>query len=434
MSYARRPIWIITYQGVKDVSNEIGAMVTSVDYTDHVTSKSDEISVTVANDDLRWIKGWFPNLGDTLEVHIGWEGEPLLKCGVFKLDKVDMSGTLDVVTLHGLAAGIGVPVRTAQSRAFEATTLRDIADVIARELELELEGDIADISLGRVSMDQETTLAFLRRLAQEYGYAFSIRDKRLSFYELAALEKSPPVMTIARKDLRPGYRVSAKVGGTYVACEAAFFDPETKTTKTIRVEEEKPREIVVLNAAGEPVDGAPPVIPRRTLRDGVTGDDVRGWQDFLSSQGIDPGPVDGIFGPRTRAATIVFQRNGGVAQDGVVGSETIRVAVGAGFDLRTTIGAPKPTHTEPAGNVLKTTIRVESIEQAELKAKAALAKANRLKATGTIPLIGNQRLVAGLNIELTDMGRLSGHYSIETSKHHMTRTGYETELEVKFVP
>jgi len=45
-------------------------------------------------------------------------------------------------------------------------------------------------------------------------------------------------------------------------------------------------------------------------------------QQLLNSQGFNPGPIDGIFGPRTQNAVIAFQRSRGLVQDGIVGIKT----------------------------------------------------------------------------------------------------------------
>jgi peptidoglycan hydrolase-like protein with peptidoglycan-binding domain len=52
---------------------------------------------------------------------------------------------------------------------------------------------------------------------------------------------------------------------------------------------------------------------------------VREVQRRLSRLGYAPGPVDGIFGPRTERAAARFQAGAGLAADGVVGSRTLRV-------------------------------------------------------------------------------------------------------------
>jgi N-acetylmuramoyl-L-alanine amidase len=54
------------------------------------------------------------------------------------------------------------------------------------------------------------------------------------------------------------------------------------------------------------------------------GDDVADLQRSLSLLGFDPGRIDGIFGHQTGTAVQDFQRNVGLPQDGIVGSDTIR--------------------------------------------------------------------------------------------------------------
>ncbi|HVM21131.1 MAG TPA: N-acetylmuramoyl-L-alanine amidase [Egibacteraceae bacterium] len=58
---------------------------------------------------------------------------------------------------------------------------------------------------------------------------------------------------------------------------------------------------------------------RRMMR----GDDVRELQHRLNQLGFDAGAEDGIFGPLARAAVEEFQRNTGLAVDGIAGPATI---------------------------------------------------------------------------------------------------------------
>ncbi len=58
------------------------------------------------------------------------------------------------------------------------------------------------------------------------------------------------------------------------------------------------------------------------VRQGSRGSTVTQLQQKLASLGFDPGPIDGIFGPRTRAAVLAFQRARGIAVDGIVGPQT----------------------------------------------------------------------------------------------------------------
>lgn len=69
----------------------------------------------------------------------------------------------------------------------------------------------------------------------------------------------------------------------------------------------------------------------QTLRENSHGLLVEMWQNFLIGQGFDPGPADGVFGTRTRSATISFQQNHGLVGDGIVGNRTFGQAMLVGF-------------------------------------------------------------------------------------------------------
>jgi peptidoglycan hydrolase-like protein with peptidoglycan-binding domain len=71
----------------------------------------------------------------------------------------------------------------------------------------------------------------------------------------------------------------------------------------------------------------------RVLRMGDRSEDVERWQNFLVGQGLDPGPVDGIFGQRTHDATIAFQGRHGLVGDGIVGNRSIGQAMLLGLPV-----------------------------------------------------------------------------------------------------
>lgn len=57
--------------------------------------------------------------------------------------------------------------------------------------------------------------------------------------------------------------------------------------------------------------------------------DMKAVQQALAKAGFSPGPVDGIFGARTRAALLIFQRARGLVMDGVIGPRTLAKLFGA---------------------------------------------------------------------------------------------------------
>src|ERR687891_2920552 len=72
-----------------------------------------------------------------------------------------------------------------------------------------------------------------------------------------------------------------------------------------------------------------PLYGKRTLRRGMVGWDASVLQFLLLRSRSSAGAIDGAFGPRTRAATIRFQRRAGLLVDGIVGPQTRRALLGA---------------------------------------------------------------------------------------------------------
>lgn len=60
----------------------------------------------------------------------------------------------------------------------------------------------------------------------------------------------------------------------------------------------------------------------RTLRQGSIGSDVMEIQSLLERMGYNPGPIDGIFGLRTKEALQQLQRDNGLTADGIIGRNT----------------------------------------------------------------------------------------------------------------
>ena len=65
-----------------------------------------------------------------------------------------------------------------------------------------------------------------------------------------------------------------------------------------------------------------PVKTQPMLRTGSRGDAVRKLQELLNAKGYTCGSVDGIFGSKTYAAVLAFQKANGLAADGIVGPLT----------------------------------------------------------------------------------------------------------------
>lgn len=63
----------------------------------------------------------------------------------------------------------------------------------------------------------------------------------------------------------------------------------------------------------------------RTLRQGSSGSDVMEIQSLLEKMGYNLGPIDGVFGLRTKETVKQFQRDNGLTADGIIGLNTNKV-------------------------------------------------------------------------------------------------------------
>lgn len=423
-----KPAWILSYEN-ESVTDLLGPMVTGVTFTDHVHGKSDEVELTVEDSDSRWRGTWYPSEGDRIELKIGREGFPLLPCGSFSVDEIELGHSPRTAAIRGLAVPVSAPMRTVVTRGYDDTTLRAVVEQVASRHSMTVLGDIAELPFRRITQSREHDLAFLKRLAEQFGYAFNVRGPQLIFYPLVDLEAVDPVIVLTPGDLLPGTTWQGSSQHTYAACEVAYLDPETEQPIVVRVESTGVRRGATLAVSG---GAAPVTAPSVVLRQGSPyKEEVRDWQTFLSGRGLYSGAIDGLFGPQTAKGTRSFQHSAGLATDAEVGPLTYAAAIDAGF-------VPSTGSTggvSAVGDVLRINARVESAAEAEARAAAELHRANRLRVTGTLQLSGDERLMAGRTIEVVGNGRLSGRFCIDKSVHKLTRSGgYRTECEVAHVP
>ncbi|MFB9159992.1 phage late control D family protein [Chromobacterium violaceum] len=220
------PVFQLSY-GQHNITSDITPYVLSVTYTDYLSGQSDELEVELEDADGRWIHGWYPRQGDALTLKIGYAGEPLLPCGAFEIDEVEFAFPPSTVSIRALAAGVKKSVRTRVGRAYENTTLAAIAQRIAKRNHLTLVGKIRDIRIDRVTQYQERDVAFLTRLAREYGYVFKITGSKMVFSELADLRDGQPVLSLQKTDLI-SIRLRDKIKEVYPQAKGKYHDPKTK--------------------------------------------------------------------------------------------------------------------------------------------------------------------------------------------------------------
>jgi phage protein D len=189
------PKFTVLYNN-KNITADISKHMLSLTYNDKTEGESDEIEIEVEDVDLKWQNSWYPEKGAKLTVTI-----ESLKCGVFEIDEIQLSGPPDVVTIRGMATGIVNSLRTKKSDAHESKTLKQIAEKVASKNNLTIQGEIPEITFGRITQNKETDLAFLKRISQEYGVLFAVRENIITFTSIYDVEKRNTSFTLDKSEI-----------------------------------------------------------------------------------------------------------------------------------------------------------------------------------------------------------------------------------------
>ena len=227
MPRVRKPIFKVIYNK-KDITADITPYLSSIVYKDADQGKSDSVELEVTNATGIWLDEWYPTMGDTLSVSMGFNTE-LFSCGLFQIDEVEWKLSPDIICIKGIAADITDTVRTKQSDQHENKTLRQIAQKIASRYGYTIQGNIPDTGqISRETQILETDLGWLNKLSRQYGYLFSLRGKVMVFTNIIDLESQPPVTTITRRQLVPGSSLRDKSYDTYKKVHVLHYDPTAK--------------------------------------------------------------------------------------------------------------------------------------------------------------------------------------------------------------
>jgi phage protein D len=216
----------VLYNG-KDISTDISLHLIDITYVDNVTGVADELEIRLEDVDGNWCNGWYPTKGATLNLQLGYDNGQVIKPNPFEIDEIKISGSKgsgDVVSIKALSGGIKKQLHTKRSHAHENKTLGEIVRTISARNGLTVIGNIANITIGRVTQHREKDLTFLNRLADEYGYAFSIKGKKLSFIPLLNLEGVARVAVIDKTDCE-SYEITDKGIGIYQQATVKSHNP-----------------------------------------------------------------------------------------------------------------------------------------------------------------------------------------------------------------
>jgi len=206
---ALTPAVRVIYNG-RDITADLTPYLMRVAYTDRLTGEADALDVELAETDAvksRWLSEWYPDKGMEIEAEIGYAGQPLVPCGAFDVDEIEVESPPMTIRIRALATGISRAVRTRIGKKYENTTLAKILDEIAQRIGAKRKGEVTNTPIDRATQYQETDWAFAVRIAREYGYALKLTGNNKTLAVMKLGEDAEPVRALAPGDLtRLAYR------------------------------------------------------------------------------------------------------------------------------------------------------------------------------------------------------------------------------------
>ncbi len=423
----------ILYEG-KNISEDISAFIISFNYTDNVRGKADEVEISLNDQQGLFSGSWYPDKKAKISCEIQYKGKTL-NCGTFYIGEISISGPPDVVTWHATSVDPNSKLRTKNSKGYNKVSLLEIAKQIAGAHNLTVQDDtgtIKKVKIDRKTQNNETDLYFLSRLAKDHGLAFNIKPPKLIFYSEFALADTNAVVTIDKAKVT-SYSFTDKINDTYSDVQVSSHNPNTNSTiqNGTELQNTAKEQGLLLTLASQAVDAGliTPYAPRlASIRNMSQNNDavLRG----LSAKGFGEefdalnAAYSLLFADKSITACIRYSNF----------CKELRTKL-----LKTQAEGNKVTIDKDAytggqsANVLKIKGKVETKEQADVMAKAALYNKNSKTKTGNFTLEGNLLYVAGNNFNATGFGRSNGKYSIVTSTHSIGGE-YTVSLEFKTVP
>ena len=93
------PKVVVVYEG-KDISAHVAPALVDLTYVDLAEGERFRRYGPWRDAERRWQDAWYPQHGDVVQVQLGFAGEPLLPCGEFEVDEVELEGPPDVIRIR----------------------------------------------------------------------------------------------------------------------------------------------------------------------------------------------------------------------------------------------------------------------------------------------------------------------------------------------
>ncbi|MCL6284706.1 contractile injection system protein, VgrG/Pvc8 family [Ruegeria sp. 2012CJ41-6] len=235
------PAFKVIAAGV-NITDQISERLLSLVVTDEAGFKSDRVEITL---DDRDNAVELPLPGAPLAVFMGYEETFLAPMGAFTSAEVVAKGPPDRVIIRGKAANLGGSIKAQVTRAWDNSTLSDIAATIAEAhgLKAKVSERFRDIIYGHLDQTDESDINLMTRLAKDHDAIASVKGDTLVFMgkgegKTAGGVPMPPVPERKTGNIR--WSMTLATRGNFRTVEATWHNQQTGTRDKVTAGEGAP--------------------------------------------------------------------------------------------------------------------------------------------------------------------------------------------------
>ena len=235
----RKSLLKLIYNGV-DAAAEFSSKTESFTYTDVASGEADTLSLTVNNQDGRWLNGFMPEDGDYVEAKIAVENwnkqgdNRNLFCGMFDLDSFKAVGFPETCSIKGITIPICTGFHTTvKTHTFSNTTTKTILSNICRDAGITLVYESEDYTVQELEQDGKTDMEFAFSLCKTHNLAMKLYNKKMVVYNQTDYENKKASYTIDRSEMQ-NYSYTKEKSKAYDSVQIQYTDPNRDETLSYR--------------------------------------------------------------------------------------------------------------------------------------------------------------------------------------------------------
>lgn len=221
-----------------DITQTVADRLMSMQIEDNRGFEADMLDLQLSDHDGKLA---LPPRNATIQVAIGWQGEPLIDKGKYLVDEVQFSGSPDTLTIRARAADLKGSLSEQKERSFHNIKLGALIDQIAKENKLESQcaKEYAEQTISHIDQTNESDINLLTRLAEDYGAMATVKNGVLLFMPLGAAKtatgKAIPAVQITKSE-GDSYNFSIAESDNYKAVRAYWHNQDTGKRGEITVD------------------------------------------------------------------------------------------------------------------------------------------------------------------------------------------------------